>query len=84
MDRVTKGLVLVSFMEEVVLDALREAQAEQEELGPIVIGRRTGLIPSQTGKTDSKLVNAILGQLERKGSIRRVGQGMGRWVLANE
>ena len=84
MNRTTRGLVLVSYLEELVLDVLRDAKSAEEELGPIIIGRRSGLIPNSVGKSDSRLANAILGQLERKGLASRIGPGMGRWVLAEE
>ena len=80
-NRVERGKVLIMYLEDLVLDVLREAKQSGEILGPTETCRRAGIYLPEANPDSRDWVGAgIMNSLEAKGQVRRLGRG--RWVIA--
>ena len=75
-NRIERGRVLIMYLEDLVLDVLREAKRNGETLGPTEICRRAGIyLPEANQYYRDWVGSGIINSLEARGEVRRLGRG---------
>ena len=75
-NRTERGKVLLMYLEDLVLDVLREAKRNGEVLGPTDICRRAGIyLPEADQYYRDWVGSGIINALEAKGLVRRLDGG---------
>lgn len=75
-NRIERGKVLVMYLEDLVLDVLREAKQNGETLGPTEICERAGIyLPEADQSYRDWVGSGIINSLEARGEVRRLDKG---------
>ena len=75
-NRTERGKVLIMYLEDLVLDVLREAKRNCEALGPTEISRRAGIyLPEADQYYRDWVGSGFINALEAKGQVRRLDGG---------
>ena len=76
-NRIERGRVLIMYLEDLVLDVLREAKRNGETLGPTEICNRAGIYLPEAEQGHRDWVGAgIMNSLKARGQVRRLARGI--------